>query len=91
MAPCPGARRALELQLPPGLSEWAVHPGLADGASRKIDDGWKVRSTDLEFSSSREAREAVRHEGIMIIDYSAIKDAWSRQGLDDQAGHRPPR
>lgn len=87
------SNRYLQLlhQLPPGLSEWAVHPGLADRAARKIDDGWKVRSTDLEFLTSREAREAVRREGIMIIDYSTIKDAWSRQWLDDQAGRRPPR
>ena len=81
--------RYLELlhQLPPGLSEWAVHPGLADRAARKIDDGWKVRSTDLEFMTSPEAREAVRREGIMIIDYRTIKDAWSRQWSDDQASH----
>jgi predicted glycoside hydrolase/deacetylase ChbG (UPF0249 family) len=65
-------------QLPPGLSEWAVHPGLADRASRKIDDGWEVRSTDLEFLTSPEAREAVQREGIMIIDYSSIRDVWSR-------------
>ena len=68
-----------------------MHPGLADRAARKIDDGWKVRSTDLRFLTSGEAREAVRREGIVIIDYSAIKDAWSRQWLDDQAGPRPPR
>ena len=55
-----------------------MHPGLADRASRKIDDGWKVRSTDLEFLTSPEAHEAVLREGIVIIDYSAIRDVWSR-------------
>ena len=73
------ANRYLQLlhELPAGLSEWAVHPGLGDAVSRKIDNGWKVRRTDLEFLISPEAREAVRREGIVIIDYRAIKDAWS--------------
>jgi predicted glycoside hydrolase/deacetylase ChbG (UPF0249 family) len=76
------ASRCLQLlhELPSGLSEWAVHPGLADSASRKIDHGWKVRSTDLEFLTSPEAREAVQREDIKIIDYSAIRDVWSRRG-----------
>ena len=66
--------------LPAGLSEWAVHPGLGDAASRDIDDGWKVRRTDLDFLTSAEARDAVRREGIVIIDYSAIRHAWSHRG-----------
>ena len=75
------ASRYLQLlhELRPGLSEWAVHPGLGDLASRKIDDGWKVRNTDLEFLTSPEAREAVRREDIKIIDYSGIRDVWSRR------------
>jgi hypothetical protein len=39
--------------------------------------GWQVRA-DLEFLTSPEAREAVQREGIVIIDYSAIRDVWSR-------------
>ena len=54
---------------------------------REIDDGWKVRHTDLEFLISSQAREAVHREGIMIIDYRAIKDAWSGQWPDGQAAH----
>jgi predicted glycoside hydrolase/deacetylase ChbG (UPF0249 family) len=79
--------RQLLHDLPAGLSEWAVHPGLGDAASREIDNGWRVRHTDLEFLSSSEAREAVRREGILIIDYRAIKNAWLRQWPDDQASH----
>ena len=71
-------------ELPPGLSEWAVHPGLGDAASRRIDHGWKVRRTDLEFSTSPEAREAVGREGIVIIDYGAVREAWSRRWTRDQ-------
>jgi chitin disaccharide deacetylase len=74
------ASRYLQLlhELPAGLSEWAVHPGLGDAASREIDKGWRVRHTDLEFLISPEARDAVPQEGIMIIGYGTIKDAWLR-------------
>jgi hypothetical protein len=65
--------------LPAGLSEWAVHPGLDDAASRGIGDGWQVRRTDLDFLTSPEAHDAVRREGIVIIDYGAIQQAWSRR------------
>ncbi len=75
------ASRYLRLlrDLPAGLSEWAVHPGLGDTPSRDIDEGWKVRRTDLDFLTSAEARDAVRQEGIVIIDYGAIRYAWSRR------------
>jgi chitin disaccharide deacetylase len=55
--------------VPVGLSEWAVHPGLGDSEARANDPGWLVRSTDLEFLTSPEAREIVRSEGIILIDY----------------------
>jgi hypothetical protein len=48
-------------------------------ASRKIDDGWQVHRTDLDFLISSEAREALHREGIVIIDYSRIRQFWSRQ------------
>jgi chitin disaccharide deacetylase len=75
------ASRYLQLlrDLPTGLSEWAVHPGLGNAASREIDDGWRVRRTDLDFLTSPEARDAVRREGIVIIDYGPIRHAWSRR------------
>jgi chitin disaccharide deacetylase len=47
--------------LPPGLSEWAVHPS--------TDHGETVRRTDLDFLVSAEAREIVRSEGIVLLDY----------------------
>ena len=64
-------------EMPPGLSEWAVHPGLHDAESREIDDGWRVRHSDLEFLTSAEAREVVHREGIVIIDYSILRDFWT--------------
>lgn len=65
--------------LPAGLSEWAVHPGLGNEESRAIDPGgWRVRRTDYEFLISPEARELLQQEGIVVIDYSTIQQAWSQ-------------
>jgi chitin disaccharide deacetylase len=62
--------------LPAGLSEWAVHPGLGDAESRAIDSGWRVRQTDLAFLMSPEAREILRREQIIVIDYRSLQQAW---------------
>jgi predicted glycoside hydrolase/deacetylase ChbG (UPF0249 family) len=35
-----------------------------------------VRSTDLAALTSREVRDAVREEGIELIDYSEVRRAW---------------
>ncbi len=65
--------------LPAGLSEWAVHPGLGNEESQAIDPGgWLVRRTDYEFLTSLAARELLQHEGIVLIDYRTIKQAWSK-------------
>ena len=63
-------------ELPAGLTEWAVHPGTGDEASRAIDAGWRVRRTDYEFLTSPEAREILRAEGIVVTDYRAVQRAW---------------
>jgi predicted glycoside hydrolase/deacetylase ChbG (UPF0249 family) len=63
-------------ELPPGLSEWAVHPGLGDTHARAVDDGWRVRRTDYDFLLSPEARQIVLDEGIVITDYRAAQQAW---------------
>lgn len=64
-------------ELPPGLSEWAVHPSTGAEASRTIDAGWRVRRSDYEFLVSAEARELLRHEGIVVIDYRAVQHSWA--------------
>jgi predicted glycoside hydrolase/deacetylase ChbG (UPF0249 family) len=63
--------------LPPGLSEWAVHPALGDKQSQMIDPGWRVRLTDYEFLTSPLASTLVRDERIVVIDYRTIQQAWS--------------
>lgn len=64
--------------LPAGLNEWAVHPGLGDKESRAVDDGWPVRRSDYEFLTSPQAREILRQEGIVVIDYRAVQRVWSQ-------------
>jgi hypothetical protein len=64
--------------LPAGLSEWAVHPALGDEQAQMIDPGWRVRCTDYEFLTSPQATALLRGEGITVIDYTAIQQAWSR-------------
>ncbi|MEY9845540.1 polysaccharide deacetylase family protein [Streptacidiphilus sp. MAP5-3] len=65
--------------LPSGLNEWAVHPSLADEVSRAVDDGWLVRRTDYEFLTSPQAREVLRQEGIVVIDYKLIQRVWTEK------------
>lgn len=65
-------------ELPPGLSEWAVHPGLGTAEARAIDGWWAKRAADLRFLVSPEAREAVAAEGIVLLDYGALQAVWNR-------------
>jgi predicted glycoside hydrolase/deacetylase ChbG (UPF0249 family) len=46
--------------LPEGLNEWAVHPGLEDSELLAIEpDGAAIRQADLDFLVSEEAREVI--------------------------------
>ncbi len=65
-------------ELPAGLSEWAVHPGLGNDEARAIDPGgWRVRGGDHAFLTSAEAREILQQERIVVIDYRPIQRASS--------------
>ena len=66
--------------LPVGLNEWAVHPGLGNQESQAIDGGWRVRRTDYEFLISPQARALLQREGIIVIDYRPLQQVWSRTG-----------
>jgi chitin disaccharide deacetylase len=64
--------------LPPGLSEWAVHPGLDTPELRAIEpDGQHIRQADFDFLMSQEAREIVKEEGIELLDYRPLQAVWS--------------
>lgn len=64
--------------LRPGMNEWAVHAGLGNEEVQAVDGGWRVRSTDYEFPTSSRTREILQQEGIVLIDYRAVHEVWSR-------------
>jgi predicted glycoside hydrolase/deacetylase ChbG (UPF0249 family) len=63
-------------ELPAGLSEWAVHPGLGNAELKALGVGWEVRQTDLEFLVSPAARQIVAAEGIVLLDYRPLQALW---------------
>lgn len=64
--------------LPPGLSEWAVHPSLGDAEAQALEpDGWRIRKADLDFLTSDEAQSVLDDEGIVLLDYRALQKLWS--------------
>ena len=62
--------------LPAGLSEWAVHPGLDTPEFRVIEPDAPVRQTDFEFVMSSEARAIIEQEGIVLLGYAPLQAAW---------------
>ena len=72
-------------ELPVGLSEWAVHPGLGNAEAQAIDGWWAKREADFAFLISPEARETVRAEGIILVDYGALQAIWRRARRRPQA------
>jgi hypothetical protein len=40
--------------------------------------GWPVRKADFDFLVSREARDILDEEGIVLIDYRVLQQAASR-------------
>lgn len=64
--------------LPVGLSEWAVHPGLANAELQAVEpEEWPVRQTDFAFVMSPEAQAIVQEEGIILVDYTAVQALWN--------------
>lgn len=60
--------------LPPGLSEWAIHPSLGDAEAQAMDPAnWRVRKADFDFLISPEARAIVAEEGIVLVDYRELQ------------------
>jgi predicted glycoside hydrolase/deacetylase ChbG (UPF0249 family) len=67
-------------ELPTGLSEWAMHPGLDSPELLAIDPGGNhIRQTDFDFLMSERARSIVREEGIILLDYRALQAVWKEK------------
>jgi predicted glycoside hydrolase/deacetylase ChbG (UPF0249 family) len=64
-------------ELPAGLSEWAVHPGLDNAELLAIEpDSNHFRQADFDFLTSQEAQELVKKEGIILLDYRGLQAVW---------------
>lgn len=73
--------RYIELlnELPEGLSEWAVHPGIANPELLTIDPGGaQTRQADFDFLMSPQARDAITKEGIILLNYRTLQDVWNK-------------
>ena len=64
-------------ELPAGLSEWAVHPGLDNAELLALEPaGNHERQTDFDFWMSQQAKDIVKEEGIILLDYRALQVVW---------------
>lgn len=64
-------------ELPVGLSEWALHPGLDSAELLAIEpEGNHIRQTDFDFLISQETKDVVKEEGIVLLDYRALQQVW---------------
>ncbi len=72
------AERYLQMldKLPPGLSEWAIHPARGTAELRTINPTWRVRQADYSFFNSEDCREAIKAAGITIISYKLLQPYW---------------
>jgi chitin disaccharide deacetylase len=65
--------------LPPGLSEWAVHPSLGDAEAQALEpETWQVRRADFEFVTSADTRAFLEEESIIVLDYRSLQQVWVR-------------
>lgn len=63
-------------KLPPGLTEWAIHPSLVTNELKAMGDSWPVRQADFEFLMSPETRAIIDQEGIIVLNYKPLQELW---------------
>ncbi|HEX2994832.1 MAG TPA: polysaccharide deacetylase family protein [Anaerolineales bacterium] len=67
-------------ELPAGLSEWAVHPGLDSAELLAIEpDGNHIRQTDFDFLISRQAKDVMKEEGFILLNYRVLQEVWTQK------------
>ena len=76
-------------ELPAGLSEWALHPGIATDELRAVMADPRVpgvtgtpegRQSDFDVAVSEEAARIVDEEGIQIVGYRKLQEVWRAAG-----------
>ena len=71
--------RLVELlrRLPPGLSDWAIHPGFNSPELLAIEsEGHHMRQSDFDFLISQQAKDVIEEEGIILLDYRPLQAVW---------------
>jgi predicted glycoside hydrolase/deacetylase ChbG (UPF0249 family) len=72
-------------ELPPGLSEWGIHPGVSTEELRAVMKDPRIegvtatpegRQSDYDFVVSDEARIIVEEEDIRVVDYRGLQRCW---------------
>lgn len=63
-------------ELPTGLNEWAVHPARGAETPAHAELGWAVRCSDYDFLVSKQARQVIEEESIVVIDYQRLQQVW---------------
>jgi len=64
-------------ELPTGLNEMAVHPGLDNMELLALEPAGKhERQMDYDFWMSRQAKDIILEEGIILLDYRALQAVW---------------
>lgn len=63
-------------ELPAGLSEWAIHPGIGNAELQAINPTWPVRQADYDFFISSEAQIIIEAEGIILLNYKPLQELW---------------
>ncbi|HYH11896.1 MAG TPA: hypothetical protein VD789_06020, partial [Thermomicrobiales bacterium] len=67
-----------------GLSEWVVPPRLGNDEYLTLESRtWQARRANYDFLMSDRAREVIEQEGITLLDYRSLRDAWSRRPASD--------
>jgi predicted glycoside hydrolase/deacetylase ChbG (UPF0249 family) len=65
-------------ELPVGLSEWAVHPGLDYPELLAIEiENNHIRQADFDFLTSQQTKDILKEEGIILLDYRALQNVWN--------------
>ena len=73
----PATYASLLRELPAGLSEWAVHPGVDTPELLAIEPASnRTRQADTGFLTSQQAKEIIRQEGIILLDYRPLQAVW---------------
>jgi len=74
-------------ELPAGLSEWAVHPGLDNPELLALEPANNhERQTDFDFWTSQQAKDLLQAEGIILLDYRPLQAIWSKGQFSDISG-----